>query len=102
VSTGLYAKITDGTGRDLVGSDLDRMRHPDALVRPGETHTIGIAWSNWCEASPVMPVALFIQFEDMSQWLPVSVPQSGADPVPPCLGENAMSQLSATHLQPAP
>lgn len=101
VKTGVYARITDAAGRDLVGSDLDRMRHPDALVGPGNSHTIGIAWSNWCAAQPQPPVALSIRIEDWDQWLVVPVPPDGADPVPPCLGEDELSQLSATHLEPA-
>ena len=102
VKSGAYARITDASGRDLVGSDLDRMRHPDALVGPGDSYTIGIAWSNWCAAQPQQPVALSIRIEDWNQWLVVPVPPDGADPVPPCLGEGEPSGLSATHLEPAP
>ena len=93
--------ISDEQGTVLVTAAKTLQERHAVVIQPGKTYTIGVAWSNWCTAPPAMPVSLSIQ-QGMMQSVVVSTPEPGADPVPPCLGENQPTNLSVTDLQPAP
>ena len=95
--TDLQGRMVDATGARLVISP-QRFMVP-AQLDMGASYTIGVAWSNWCDAAPSAPVGLQVTF-DGATWLPVPA-AGGADPVPPCIGSDPTS-LSVTALQPAP
>ena len=91
------ATVADADGENLVAAYV-RMIYEPVVLSPGERYTVGVTWSNWCGGDVVEPVSLALESGGVG--FPVDVP-GGADPVPPCLGENAPSALNTTGLQPA-
>lgn len=91
-------EIWDATDKPLVGAYVPAVHDP-VVVQPGDVFTVGVSWSNWCGNAVAGPVSLRLS-SDRAEF-PVDVP-AGADPVPPCMGENQESALNVTELQPAP
>jgi hypothetical protein len=101
ISTAVDGVIADASGVSLVqGSSREPAR--TIVLEPGDAQQVGVAWSNWCAAAPDGPVRLFLRPQGQSSFVEVRYPAGGADPVPPCMGENVPSNLSLTELQPAP
>lgn len=100
VALDVAARITDSSGSVLVNGASGPGAEVTAL-EPGRTYTVGIAWSNWCGADPTRPVTLALRLANMPSWIDVPSSSGGADPVPPCLGQNQPTNLSVTQLQPA-
>lgn len=96
VATGPRGRMVDGSGAQLVVSDVAVTG--TTRLEPGARYTVGVEWSNWCQSAPAGPVGLELQL-DGSSWMPVAV-SGGADPVPPCNGTDPTS-LSVTELQAA-
>jgi hypothetical protein len=97
----LRARVTDGNGTVLVVAERPSIPSIEPTsMNAGEDHTIGIAWSNWCGDEPQLPVLLSVEVG--TQWVVVPSPEGGADPVPPCFGENQPTRLSVTFLQLPP
>ena len=97
VQRNVAATIRDADGTALVSAVVDMIYDP-VVLDPGDEYTVGVAWSNWCDGSAAEPVTLVLSSGAVE--FPLDVP-AGADPVPPCMGENAESTLSVTQLQPA-
>jgi hypothetical protein len=91
-------EIWDADGKPLVGAYVPAIYDP-VPVNPNDVFTVGVSWSNWCGDDVAEPVALRLSSDRAA--FPVEVPD-GADPVPPCMGENQDSTLNVTELQPAP
>jgi hypothetical protein len=97
VQRNVGASIRDANGEVLVSAYVPMIYDPVTL-NPGDEFTVGIAWSNWCAGDVAEPVSLSVGLSAGSEDVVVPVPH-GADPVPPCLGENEPSNLSSTGLQ---
>jgi len=91
-------EIWDADGKPLVGAYVPAIHDP-VPVNPHDVFIVGVSWSNWCGDDVAEPVALRLS-SDRAEF-PVEVPD-GADPVPPCMGENQNSTLNVTDMQPAP
>jgi hypothetical protein len=96
---GLVAEITDANGSVLVTSGPSAAGDP-VSVAPGDSYTIGIAWSNWCEAAPAAPVSLALKVSGWKSFATVPVSSGGLDPVPPCMGSGQPTALSWSGLEP--
>lgn len=99
-----YGRILDGTGATLVESAGGPTDLPLLTLQSGTTFQVGVAWSNWCDAAPAVPITLELRLGDWSDWAAVQphLPGTGGpDPVPPCIGEGG-TNLSVTGVQPAP
>jgi hypothetical protein len=101
VASDVYGRISDAAGSVLVSSKPLLFTANSFLVGR-TTYTVGVAWSNWCAAPPLGPIQLQLRPASISSWVVVFAADDGADPVPPCLGEEQPSNLSLTELQPAP
>ena len=89
------AEIADAEGTVLTSAVIPMIYAPVQLD-PAAEFTVGVSWSNWCDAEVAEPVSLAIVSGGV--YFPVEVPD-GADPVPPCLGENMPTTLNVTELQ---
>lgn len=98
---GLAAQMVDANGSVLVTTPAAEPGDPVSLG-PGASFTIGITWSNWCEAAPAAPVNLQLQMSGWDSFVAVPVPTPGADPVPPCVGSTQPTALSWSGLEPQP
>jgi hypothetical protein len=97
VPSQLGASMLDANGQTVDTSVSDLPGNPSIRLEPGSRLTVGISWSNWCAGEIARPLSLTLLTR--SATFPVSVPD-GADPVPPCLGDQESSSLSVTDLQP--
>jgi len=95
---GLVAEITDANGGVLVTSGPSAAGEPVALAA-GDTYTIGISWSNWCEAAPASPLSLALKMSGWESFAMVPVASGGLDPVPPCMGSAEPTALSWSGLE---
>jgi hypothetical protein len=95
VQRAVGGSIRDANGTILVSAVVPLIYDP-VVVNPGDAFDVGVSWSNWCEGSVAEPVSLSISSGGIE--FPVDVP-GGADPVPPCLGENQPTNLNVTGLQ---
>jgi hypothetical protein len=93
----VLAAIADADGNILVSADVAPVNDLVEL-KPDDRFMVGVSWSNWCSGAIAEPVALELALASGLPVVEVSVP-AGADPVPPCLGENQPSALSVTELQ---
>jgi hypothetical protein len=91
-----YARITDADGSVLVKDEGPRDL-PLLFLHPGDTLSYSVRWSNWCAAAPASPVTLSLEFMGWADYVPITVPGGGDDPVPPCSGGSA-STLSVSSL----
>jgi hypothetical protein len=96
---GLAAEMVDANGSVLVTTPAAEPGGPVSLV-PGASFTVGITWSNWCEAAPAAPVALQLKMSGWESFVAVPVTTGGADPVPPCMGSTEPTVLSWSGLEP--
>lgn len=69
-------------------------------VHAGTLLEISITWSNWCDTAPAGPLALSLTLPGDARAVPVIASQ-GDILVPPCLGAEQPSVLSATDFQPS-
>jgi hypothetical protein len=91
---GVDAHIFDSSRRDLVsGSSLQSVRRFN--LEPGRHFTVGLAWSNWCDAAPSGPYTVAIGHG-------ITVTPAGANLVPPPCNGDGGTNLSVTEVQPAP
>jgi hypothetical protein len=96
---GLAAEMVDANGSVLVTTEAAEPGGPVSL-EPGASFTVGITWSNWCEAAPAEPM-LALKMSGWESFAPVAVRAPlGADPVPPCMGSGEPTVLSWTGLEP--
>lgn len=94
----LGASITNADGQPVVSSSQNLGGRPVWVwLEPGSALTVGVTWSNWCAGEIAQPVSLTLLSSGVT--FAVDVPD-GADPVPPCLGDQEPSSLSVTDLQP--
>jgi hypothetical protein len=101
VSVHSAARLMDATGATVIETSVGLRNIPPLItLQPNGSYSIGVSWSNWCEAPPSLPVSLTIRPPSIDSWLPVPIPPDGADPVPPCMGSNDTA-LNLTQLQPA-
>jgi hypothetical protein len=96
---GLAAEIADANGSVLVTTGAPQAGGSVALA-PGDSFTIGVSWSNWCEAAPAAPVTLALKMSGWDSFATVRVADGGLDPVPPCMGSAQPTALSWTGLEP--
>ena len=96
---GAGREITDANGGVVVTSGPSAAGEP-VSVAPGDSFTIGIAWSNWCEAAPAAPLSLALKVSGWESFATVAIGDGGLDPVPPCLGSAEPTVLSWSGLEP--
>lgn len=94
----LAAEMVDANGSVLVTSPAVEPGGPVSL-EPGASFTVGITWSNWCDAAPTEP-KLALMMSGWESFVTVPVPNGGADPVPPCMGSTEPTVLSWSGLEP--
>jgi hypothetical protein len=78
---------------------IDGMNAQTSPMDSGQERSFAVTWSNWCGSEITEPVTLSLRSGDVA--FPVTVPD-GADPVPPCNGENAPSTLEVTVVAATP
>jgi hypothetical protein len=86
------------TDSDVLVS-IDGMNAQTSPMDSGQERSFAVTWSNWCGSEITEPVTLSLRSGDVA--FPVTVPD-GADPVPPCNGENAPSTLEVTVVAATP
>ncbi len=96
---GLTAETRDANETVLATTGTAESGEPVTLA-PGVSFTIGMAWSNWCGATPAAPVSLALKMSGWESFAAVPVPTGGVDPVPPCMGSTEPTALSWTGLEP--
>lgn len=96
---GLAAQVADANGSVLVTTGAAQPGGSVALV-PGDSFTIGVTWSNWCDAAPAAPVTLALKMSGWQSFATVAVANGGLDPVPPCMGSTEPTALSWSGLEP--
>jgi hypothetical protein len=93
----LVASIVDAQGAALVTAESDVT--PTATVTGGAQLEIGVAWSNWCGASPAEPLELRVRFPFDASEAAVVPPAGTAVLVPPCMGAGQDTALSVTRFE---
>jgi len=96
---GMAAEVADANGSVLVTTGAAQAGGSVDLV-PGDSFTIGVTWSNWCEAAPAAPVTLALRMSGWESFATVAVANGGLDPVPPCMGSAEPTALSWSGLEP--
>jgi hypothetical protein len=96
---GLAAQVADANANVLATTAVSPSGGPVALT-PGASFTIGISWSNWCEAAPAAPVSLALKMSGWESFATVPVANGGSDPVPPCMGSTEPTVLNWSGLEP--
>ena len=97
VSTFVTARIVDSDGEVVAAMEPYTLQvRPRVLLRPEDSLSFGVSWSNWCDDAPNVPLAL--EFVVGPSQETFSVPPVL---VPPCVGGGEASVLNVTELQPA-
>jgi hypothetical protein len=93
----LTVEIRDANGRALVSNSVANHQR----VNAGDVLELGIAWSNWCDSNPSLPVSAVLRLPGDDADVPL-IASGGEDiPIPPCNGPGQPTNLSVTGLQPA-
>lgn len=79
-------QLQDANGTVLISSESASADGPP-LLEPGASFGGSVVWSNWCGSDPASPVELGVRLGNWPSVVPVLVRAGGADPVPPCLGD---------------
>jgi hypothetical protein len=95
----LDARITDAAGAVLVEASSDAA--PATRVAGGAQLEFGVAWSNWCGASPMAPLELTVTLAGDDAPIPLVPPAGSSILVPPCMGGGQASNLSITNFEPS-
>jgi hypothetical protein len=99
IPSDIAARMSDVDGNTLITSEIPQPMSRDVIeVRAGDLRAYSVVWSNWCGDRPAPPVGLSVSVEEGTHWTAIAAPGDGADPVPPCLGQNAPSNLTVTAL----
>ena len=74
---------------------IDGLQAQTSAMNQGDERSVAVTWSNWCGREITGPLTLALRSGGVA--FPVDVPD-GANPVPPCNGENAPSVLNVSLL----